>query len=169
MNQYNIQWQLATEHSLQNLTERKTHLTQRKQSALSAMADLLTFPAWVCQLLFHKKFTRNSKERESISWFSNVLFVKAWNSTASSSSVDVVETICRKLRPVYLFLQILWTNTTSVNSYHHSFWLMIQKLDEQLSLFYPIFHTDLLSVWNLHFRLFFHSVSIVCKLRKLAA
>ena len=38
---------------------------------------------------------------------------------------------CRNWRPVYLFPQILWTNTTSVNSYHQSIWHM--------------------SVWNFYF------------------
>ena len=49
---------------------------------------------------------------------------------------------CQNRRPVYLFLQILWKNPTSVSSYHQSFWHMTQKLGEQLRLFHPIFYTD---------------------------
>ena len=43
---------------------------------------------------------------------------------------------CQNRRPVYLVLQILWKNTTSMSSYHQSFWQMMQKLGEQLRLFH---------------------------------
>ena len=116
----------------------------------ATMADVLTFPNGCVSSCF----TLNAQEAQgknfvnclsSLSFFLQKLWLQVFLLIKWISH-------CQNQRPVYLFTQILWTNTTSVNnSYQKTFWNMMQKLGEQLGLFYLIFHTNPMSLWNIHF------------------
>ena len=117
------------------------------------MADVLTFPNGCVSSCF----TLNVHGKEFLNRLSSLSFLlqRLWPLLLQVLLWMLREWIshCHNRRPVYLFLQILWANRTSVNSYHQSLWHMMLKLGEQLGLFYPIFHADQISVWNLDFGL----------------
>ena len=75
--------------------------------------------------LVWQKVCKKHKERDSINWISSLFHVMVLTSTASSF-VDIVEVDKSLLE----FLQILWTNLTSVNFYQQCLRHIIQKLYE---------------------------------------
>ena len=113
------------------------------------MADVLTSPNGCVSSCF----TLNAQEaqgkgKEFINRLSSLYFAKSLTSVASSSSVDVAE-VDKSLPKSETGISVPADYVSKHNVIEflsQSFWHMMQKLGEQIRLFYPIFHTDPVSV-----------------------
>ena len=107
------------------------------------MADVLTSPNGCVSSCF----TLNAQEaqrKDLINRLSSL--AKTLTSAASRSYGGEVDKSMTKSDTCLSVPADSVNNTTSVNSYYQSFGHMMQKLGEQLRLFYTIFHTDSMSV-----------------------
>ena len=123
------------------MAKRKSLLIQRKQSALFPMIDLLSFPKSCASYCFTLN-AQEAEKKELINQLSS-LFLQIIGLLLLQVLVWMLWKWirhCRNWISVYLFPQILWTNTTSVNSFHQSIWHM--------------------SVWNFYFWPCFRTMSL---------